>query len=97
MVSLKAFGTAIIVVFHMGTKFDGNAVYNTREMIERSFPTITGSSAKSGAQKSRETSSGKNVAHPAEEVKQSFSVSEEMGEAYLDTEEAGNMETAQPS
>ena len=59
---------------------DGNAVYNIGEMVERSFSTITGSSAKSGAQKSGKTSFNERVTHPAEEVKQSFSVSEEMDE-----------------
>ena len=71
---------------------DGNAVYNIGEMVERSLPTITGSSAISGAQKSEKASSGERIPHNGVNVKQEFSFDddvEELDEEYKRKVEEG--------
>ena len=57
---------------------DGTVVYNIGDIEERSFPKVTGSSAKGGALNGK-ASSGDNVAQNGENVK--YSLSEE-GQAY---------------
>lgn len=55
---------------------DGNAVYNIGKMQERSFPNVSGSSAKNGAQNGK-TSFNDNVAESGQDVKQRFSIEED--------------------
>ena len=77
---------------------DGNAVYNIGDMEERSFPTIAGSSAKSGAQKSGKTSFEKRVPQPGNKVKQEFSFEDDVAaldKRYLQAVKDGDTETAQ--
>lgn len=58
---------------------DGNVVYNIGDIEERSFPKVTGSSAKGGALNGK-ASSADNVAQDGENVKMKFSLSEAVEE-----------------
>ena len=52
----------------------GNVVYNIGDIRERSFPKVTGSSARGGAPKNGETSSGSIISAPAEKSNGKFSI-----------------------
>lgn len=52
----------------------GNVVYNIGDIRERSFPKVTGSSARGGAPKNGETSSGSIISAPAGKSNGKFSI-----------------------
>lgn len=64
---------------HISTEIgkDGTAIYNVGEMLRRSFPSIAGSSAESGAQNEGKTSSNDRVTETKPEVKEDYSVADD--------------------